>query len=77
MMAVTAFPVLLTLQVSAQTIYELIQTGIECERIKMQSMQCLENDAQYYRSSSKILQGDRVLSFMRCNAAPGEIEHSL
>lgn len=75
MLTTTAFPVLLTLQVSPQTVYDFIKIGIECETIKMQAMQCLLNDAQYYHISSRILQAERILTFMRTNAAPGEIQH--
>jgi hypothetical protein len=73
MTTTTAFPVLLTLQVSPQTIYDFIEVGIEVERLKMQAMQCLEDDGKYYRISSRILQAERVLTFMRKNAASGEI----
>jgi hypothetical protein len=73
MTTTTAFPVLLTLQVSPQTIYDFIQAGIEFERLKMQTMECLKNDLEYYRISSRILQAERVLTFMRKNAASGEI----
>lgn len=77
MTTVTAFPVLLSLQVSPQTIYDFIKFGIEGEKMKMQSMHILENDAQYYRSSSRILEGERLLRFMRINGAPGEITDDL
>jgi hypothetical protein len=77
MTTTTSFPVLLTLQVSPQTIYDFIEVGIEVERLKMQAMQCLEDDGKYFRSSTRILQGERVLSFMRNNAAPGEIKNGL
>lgn len=77
MTTTTAFPVLLTLQVTPQTLYDLLQQGIECERIKMQAMQATQNDAQYFKSTAKILQGERVLTFMRDIASPGEINNRL
>lgn len=73
MITTTAFPVLLTLEVLPQNVYDLIKTGIECERLKLQTMECLNHDLEYYRTSTRILEGERVLRFMRDNAAPGEI----
>lgn len=77
MTTITAFPVLLTLQVAPQTVYDFIQTGIECERLKLQALECLGKGAEYYRTSSRILQAERVLAFMRNSAAPGEITENL
>lgn len=77
MVTVTAFPILLNLQVSPQTIYDFIKIGIECERLKMQSMHIIEDDTEFYRASSKILEGERVLRFLRINSAPGEIRDNL
>lgn len=47
--------------------------GIECERIKKQSMQILENDTEYYRSLNRIMEGNLWLRFMRIHGAPHEI----
>lgn len=77
MITTTAFPVLLTLNVSPQTVYDFIEIGIQCEYVKLQAMQCLCNEADYYRTSSRILQAERVLTFMRNHAAPGEIQNSI
>lgn len=73
MVTVTAFPILKSLDVQPQTVYDFIKMGIECERIKMQSMQALENDTEYYRSLNRIMEADLLLRFMRINGAPHEI----
>lgn len=73
MTTTTAFPVLLTLEVAPQTVYDYIQMGIECERLKMQAMECLNYEAEFYRTSTRILEAERLLTFMRNNAANGEI----
>lgn len=77
MITVTAFPILLSLQVAPQTIYDFIKIGVECERLKMKSMQLIQDDTEFYRASSKILEGERVLRFMLINGAPGEIRDNL
>lgn len=73
MVTMTAFPLLKSLNVQPQTIYDLIKMGIECERIKKQSMQILENDTEYYRSLNRIMEGNLWLRFMRIHGAPHEI----
>jgi hypothetical protein len=73
MVTVTAFPILKSLDVKPQTVYDFIKMGIECERVKMQSMQVLGNDTEYYRSLNRIMEADLLLRFMRINGAPHEI----
>lgn len=73
MVTVTAFPVLRSLNVQPQTIYDFVKVGIECERVKLQAVHVLENDAEYYRSLNKIMEAELLLRFMRINGAPHEI----
>jgi hypothetical protein len=67
------FPILEALQISPKNIYELLSTGVECERAKLLALQALGDERESLRSSTKILQGERVLCFMRINSFTGEM----
>jgi len=58
------FQVFELLQVSPVIIYDFISHGIEAERARYQALEILNNRATL-ESYRKILQGERVLAFMR------------
>jgi len=58
------FPTLDSLQVSPEVIYALLEHGVEAERAKYLAERIIESpDA--YDSYLNIMQGERVLCFMR------------
>lgn len=65
MMTLSSFPILSSINVSPQVCYEFICDGVEAERIKYHTHQVLGDESAAMNSYKKLLQGERLLSFMR------------
>lgn len=61
-------PVLESLNIPYQVPYDLISAGVESERIKYHAYEALGNTTKSDEALIKVLQGEKILSFMRSNA---------
>lgn len=66
------FPVLESMQISPKLVYEFLETGIEAERAKYNAQRLL-NDPEALTSFHNILQGERLLCFMRRGIRAGKL----
>lgn len=64
----TNYPILESLGVSPQVMFDLITAGVESERTIYTTYKNLGDDRRAWQSLNKILQGTRVLNFMRINS---------
>lgn len=70
------FPVLDSLQISPQVIYDLLEHGIEAERVKFFAEKIIDAP-DFYCSYLRILQGERLLCFMRRGIRASEVTNHL
>lgn len=74
-MTVTSYlNVLESLQISPKVAYEFLVTGIETERLKFQALNILKSP-EAFESYHKILQGERLLCFIRRGIRAQESNH--
>lgn len=71
------FPILQDLDVSPQTAYDIINEGLQSMRCSYLSHQALGNDRKAIEICDKILQGERMLHFIRINTVPGKVPNKL
>lgn len=71
--SVVPYPILDSLNIPHQVAYDLIAAGVESERIKYRTYESIGDMKKSDQALVKVLQGEKILSFMRLNALALEI----
>ena len=67
-MKVTPYPILDSLKITHQVAYDLLFAGVESERVKYQMYDASGESDKAIQALTKVLYGEKILSFMRLNA---------
>lgn len=70
------FPILKSLNVTPQVTFEIITEGVSTMRVMYSVHRSMGNDKQAMDLYDKILQGERLLNFIRLNLPLGDVNQS-
>lgn len=70
------FPILKSLDVAPQVAFEIISEGVSTFRVLYNVHRSMGNDKAAMELYDKILQGERLLNFIRLNLPPGNVNQS-